>query len=94
MVEKREEFVEDDYVAPVGDLETSVAEIVAAVIGIDRLGRTDSYYDFGGTSLQAIRICTRIESQLGIRATPLWLLEDDVLQDFVARLAPAAEDGS
>ncbi len=91
MVESRQEFIDEEYVAPVGDMETSVAEIVAGVLGVDRIGRTDSFYDFGGTSLQAIRICTRVEAQLGLRAVPVWLFEHDVLKDFVTRLAAPAE---
>jgi hypothetical protein len=91
MVESRQEFIGEEYVAPVGELETSVAEIMAAVLGVDRVGRTDSYYDFGGTSLQAIRICARVESQLGLRAVPPWLFDNDVLQDFVSRLTVLAQ---
>ncbi|HEU5270024.1 MAG TPA: phosphopantetheine-binding protein [Jatrophihabitans sp.] len=90
-MESRQDFIDEEYVAPVGKMETSVAAIIADVLGVDRIGRTDSYYDFGGTSLQAIRICTRVEGQLGVKAVPLWLFENDVLEDFVRRLTEPAE---
>ena len=86
MAESREGFVENDYEAPAGELETAVAEIIAEVLGVDRLGRADSFYDFGGTSLQAIRICTRIETKLGLKAVPMWLFDNDVLSDFAGQL--------
>ncbi|GLX50911.1 hypothetical protein Shyhy01_38610 [Streptomyces hygroscopicus subsp. hygroscopicus] len=91
MAECREDFVDNEYTAPVGRLEETVAGIVAEVLGVDRIGRSDSFYDFGGTSLQAIRICARIESKLGIKAMPLWLFDNDVLEDFVGQLAGAGE---
>ena len=87
MTAAREEFLDTDFEAPHSDLERSVAVILADVLGVDRVGREDSFYDFNGTSLQAIRICTRIEAQLGIPAEPYWLFSEDVLKDFAARLA-------
>lgn len=91
MAESREDFTDEEYTAPDGDLEAAVAAIIADVLGVDRIGRLDSFYDYGGTSLQAIRICTRIEGKLGIKATPLWLFENDVLKDFAGQLAEAAD---
>lgn len=86
MAEQREHYVDTEYLAPAGELEQAVAEILADVLGVDRLGRGDSFYDFGGTSLQAIRICARIEARLGIKVVPLSLLENDVLEAFVREL--------
>jgi phosphopantetheine binding protein len=84
--EGREQFIDQEYEEPQGPLETSVAKIQAEILGVDRLGRADSFYDFGGTSLQAIRICARIEREVGYPALPVWLFETDVLADFVKRL--------
>jgi acyl carrier protein len=82
----RQEFVDSEYDAPREGLEAQVAEIVADVLGIDRVGRSDSFYDFGGTSLQAIRVCVRIDNALGIKVEPLTLFDNDVLADFVAEM--------
>lgn len=86
MKERREELVDTDFETPVGSLEMAVAGILAEVLEVDRYGRADSFYDFGGTSLHAIRICARIESELGYRAVPVWLFETDVLADFAELL--------
>lgn len=94
MTETREELIDTDYEPPKGPLETTVARITAEVLGIDRIGRADSFYDFGGTSLQAIRICTRIERETGRQARPDWLFDTDILSEFASRLeSPAAADG-
>jgi hypothetical protein len=91
----REQFVETAFEAPRGHLELRVAKIQAEVLDVDRIGRADSFYDFGGTSLQAIRICARVERDVGCKALPVWLFESDVLSDFVERIeaavAPSAE---
>ncbi|MFD8723969.1 phosphopantetheine-binding protein [Streptomyces sp. NPDC059629] len=87
----REDFAELPYEAPQDDLEKQVADIVAEVLDVDRVGRDDSFYDFGGTSLQAIRICARIERDLGMKALPLWFFSNDVLHEFVQELRTRAE---
>ncbi|MEU9474374.1 phosphopantetheine-binding protein [Streptomyces sp. NPDC048191] len=92
MTESREDHVDAEFEPPLGPLESTVARIQAEVLGIDRIGRSDSFYDFGGTSLQAIRICTRIERETGRQAQPEWLFEFDVLSEFVSLLpAPGGE---
>lgn len=93
MTESREEMVDTEYVAPEGDLEQEVASISAEVLEVSRVGRTDSFYDFGTTSLQAVRICARIQRQTRISALPVWLFDNDVLADFVQRLREAGTDG-
>jgi hypothetical protein len=89
MIECREQFLDSSYEEPRGELEAALATIVANVLEVDRVGREDSFYDFGGTSLQAIRICARIERDLGYRIMPVWLFESDVLAEFAARVAAA-----
>jgi hypothetical protein len=85
-MESRDDLIEAEFEPPAGALETMTAGIQATVLEVDRIGRNDSFYDFGGTSLQAIQICARIERETGYRALPIWLFENDVLADFVARL--------
>jgi len=91
MTTLREDFVETDFEAPTSQLEQAVANILADVLSVDRIGRSDSFYDFNGTSLQAIQICARIERQLGIRAQPSWLFTNDLLESFVAQLSTRQE---
>jgi mycobactin peptide synthetase MbtE len=93
LTESREQLVDAEYEPPQGPLESTVARIQAEILGVDRIGRSDSFYDFGGTSLQAIRICTRIEREAGRQAHPASLFEFDVLSEFVSRLpAPESAD--
>jgi hypothetical protein len=56
----RDTLMQTGFGPPNGPLETTTAGIQAAVLGADQVGRNDSLYDFGGTSLQAIQICVRL----------------------------------
>jgi acyl carrier protein len=58
-------------------------KIVAEVLDIPEPELTDSFYDHSGTSLQALRVCVRLESELGLVSDPVDLLDHDVLADFV-----------
>ncbi|TNH29629.1 hypothetical protein FHG89_11520 [Micromonospora orduensis] len=84
---RREDLLDTEYEPPDSELEARIAGVEAAVLGIDRVSRTDSFFELGGTSLHAVRICARIERTLGYRALPMWLIECDVLQAFAARIA-------
>jgi acyl carrier protein len=84
--EPREQFVDHAFHEPQGETEAAASRILADVLGVDRIGRSDSFYDFGGTSLQAIRICARIEVEIGCPAQPEWLFTNDVLSDLAAKL--------
>ncbi|MFB6878978.1 phosphopantetheine-binding protein [Streptomyces sp. NPDC056323] len=70
-----------------------MAAVVAEVLGVDRVGLDDSFYDFGGTSLQAISVCIRLEKLTGRTIEPVAVLEHDVLADLVA-LASGGPGGS
>jgi D-alanine--poly(phosphoribitol) ligase subunit 1 len=61
-------------------------QIVAEVLGVPEIDGAESFYDFGGTSLQAIRICARLAKDLGTQASPETLFETDTLAEFTAEL--------
>ncbi|MFJ1787205.1 AMP-binding protein [Streptomyces anulatus] len=63
-----------------------MADVLAEVLGVDRVGLDDSFCDFGGTSLQAISVCVRLEKIIGRTVEPADILEHDVLADVVALL--------
>ncbi|GAA1911672.1 hypothetical protein GCM10009716_22040 [Streptomyces sodiiphilus] len=62
----------------------AVLRIAADVLKVPRVTASDSFYDFGGTSLQAMRICARIEKELGLSVTPETLFECDSFADVVS----------
>ncbi|WP_156745579.1 MULTISPECIES: non-ribosomal peptide synthetase, partial [unclassified Mycobacterium] len=54
-----------DYRAPGTDLERLLAEAYAEVLGLDRVGLDDSFFDLGGDSLSAMRLIATLNKTLG-----------------------------
>ena len=53
----------EDYVAPVGETEKDLCEIFAEVLGVERIGATDSFFDLGGTSLMVTNVMVSAEKK-------------------------------
>jgi amino acid adenylation domain-containing protein len=51
---------------PVTERERALCEVFAQVLGLDRIGMEDSFFDLGGHSLMATRLVSRIRSVLGV----------------------------
>ena len=53
----------DDYVPPVGETEKALCSIFADILGVERVGATDSFFDLGGTSLMVTNVMVNAEKQ-------------------------------
>ena len=53
----------DDYVAPVGETEKALCAIFADILGVERVGATDSFFALGGTSLMVTNVMVNAEKQ-------------------------------
>jgi amino acid adenylation domain-containing protein len=79
-----------EYEAPVGEIEQAVAAIWAELLGAERVGRRDHFFDLGGHSLLAVRVVARVRQALGVEAQIRDLFIQPVLADFAAGLETAA----
>lgn len=61
------------YVAPRTDAESLVTDVWAEVLGLDRVGALDDFFDLGGHSLLATRVVARIRAAAGL-TVPLRVL--------------------
>ncbi|RAH76885.1 acetyl-CoA synthetase-like protein [Aspergillus japonicus CBS 114.51] len=52
-----------DKIAPGSDTEHALAQVISDILGIE-IGITDNFFDYGGDSLKATKVVTRINSQL------------------------------
>ena len=66
---------ENDYEPPRTPLEDTLAHIWAEVLGIERVGRRESFYDLGGHSLLAPRLFALIQQRIGRRLPLATLLQ-------------------
>jgi amino acid adenylation domain-containing protein len=76
------------YQAPQDPLQESLCAVFADVLGVERVGIEDSFFDLGGQSLLAMRLISRLRSELKVNL-PISLLFD---APTVASLAPHAAE--
>ncbi|UXA53301.1 amino acid adenylation domain-containing protein [Xanthomonas prunicola] len=73
------------YVPPANALEQQLAEIWQAVLGVERVGRHDNFFQLGGHSLLAVTLVERIKSE-GIDSDVRTLFEQPTLADYAAAI--------
>jgi amino acid adenylation domain-containing protein len=66
--------------APSGSAEIAVAGIWSELLGIDKVGRGDNFFDLGGHSLLAIRAVAEIDRRLGLRVHVRRMMFETVAQ--------------
>ena len=75
----------ESFVAPTTEAELVLASIWEAVLGIDRVGLTDNFFDLGGDSILSIRIIARAHER-GLALTPRQFFHSPTVGEL-ARLA-------
>ena len=80
------------YVAPRDSIEEKLAEIWARVLGIDRVGVHDNFFDLGGASIQSLRVAAQARAA-ALPITPELLFEYQTIAELAAasqRISPAS----
>ncbi|MEA2692939.1 MAG: hypothetical protein QOJ16_2326 [Acidobacteriota bacterium] len=75
------------YEAPEGDLERALAGIWKEVLGRERVGRGDNFFDLGGHSLKATQVVSRVERTLGVRLPLREMFRNPTLRGLSAALS-------
>lgn len=69
------------YEPPQGETETVLASIWAEMLGMDRVSRTDNFFDLGGHSFLALRVMSEINRRLKLHLTaPAFFLNPTIEQ--------------
>jgi amino acid adenylation domain-containing protein len=77
------------YVAPRTELEQEVAQVWKTVLGVERVGLHDSFWDLGGHSLLATRILVRLRDAFGVELPLQVLFQAPTLEAFSTALGHA-----
>ncbi len=80
--------IQEDYVAPRTSVEELLAEVWAALLGVEQVGIHDNFFALGGDSLLSLQVIAQA-GNLGIHLTPRQFLE----YQTVAELAAVCSDG-
>src|SRR5262249_26988263 len=81
----RAAFVDEAIVEPRTRTEEQLAGIWRDVLGLERIDVNDSFFDLGGDSLLAVRLCIQIENDLG-RRIPISALAEEFTIARMARM--------
>ncbi|MBU9215107.1 non-ribosomal peptide synthetase, partial [Burkholderia gladioli] len=68
-----------DHEAPIGEVEEEIAQIWRELLGTERIGRHDSFFDLGGHSLLAVQLVIRLDEQFGVEVSLNALFEHPTL---------------
>nr|WP_280301945.1 non-ribosomal peptide synthase/polyketide synthase [Nocardia neocaledoniensis] len=88
------EFVARPFRAPVSAAQRAVAEVFGAVLGRERVGLDDDFFELGGNSLVATRVAARLGTALSTRVPVRALFETSTVADLAATLAHRAGSGA
>lgn len=55
-----------EYVTPQGSIEECLAEMWSKMLGVEKPGAVDDFFELGGDSLIAVRLFAKIKKQLGV----------------------------
>ncbi|MGV9409270.1 amino acid adenylation domain-containing protein [Nocardia sp. NPDC003693] len=88
------EFQARAYRAPAAGTESVVAEVFATVLGLDRVGADDEFFELGGNSLSATRVVARLGAALGARVPVRALFAAPSVAQLAAYLAEHADSAA
>jgi len=86
------EYDRTEYVAPRTATEEVLAGIYTKVLGVERVGVNDSFFDLGGNSLLAMRVTAAINKAFDRRIAVRTLFEAPTVAQLAARLDGAGGD--
>ncbi|OBH04864.1 hypothetical protein A5695_08320 [Mycobacterium sp. E1747] len=81
-----------EYRAPGNDLECLLADTYAEVLGLDRVGIDDSFFDLGGDSLSAMRLIATLNKTLNTHLTVRTLFDTPTVAGLSQRVDDHADD--
>ncbi|MFE5698927.1 condensation domain-containing protein, partial [Streptomyces erythrochromogenes] len=77
-----------DYEAPRNATEQLLAEVWSEVLGVEKVGIHDNFFDLGGDSILSIQVVSRARQALGIRLSPRLLFEAPTVAELADRAGP------
>jgi amino acid adenylation domain-containing protein len=79
-----------EYVAPRTPTETAIAAAWSDILGVERVGLRDDFFDLGGHSLLATQVASRLRDALGVEVPVRLLFEASTVEALAARLGAEA----
>ncbi|MFE9582023.1 non-ribosomal peptide synthase/polyketide synthase [Nocardia sp. NPDC006044] len=77
------------YRPPTTPLERTIVEVFAEILGVDRVGLDDDFFDLGGNSLVATRAVSRLRTLTGAEVRVQWFFTDSTPGSLATRILAA-----
>ena len=74
-------------VPPSNPVEEALVNIWSDVLGVEPIGIRDNFFDFGGQSLRATRVLTRVRTELGVELNLTALFKTPTIEAMAAGIA-------
>ncbi len=72
----------EEYIEPVTETEKTLAGLYAELLKIDKISRTDNFFDIGGDSLMAIALLNKISNAFGVEISMGEIIEYPVVESL------------
>ncbi len=79
------------YESPVNDTEKKLQEIWESILGIKKVGRTESFFELGGTSLNATIMVSRIHKEFSVELRLRSIFENNTLKDLASLISKTGQ---
>ncbi|WP_040731300.1 thioesterase domain-containing protein, partial [Nocardia tenerifensis] len=77
------------YRPPTTPLERTIVEVFAEILGVERVGLDDDFFDLGGNSLVATRAVSRLRTLTGAEVRVQWFFTDSTPGSLATRVLAA-----
>ena len=78
----REAVVARAYAAPQGAVEEALASIWQELLGLEKVGRQDHFFELGGNSISAVRMVSRMQLLLGLKVPLSEIFRNSCFADY------------
>lgn len=80
------------YIAPQGAVQTGVAEVFAAILGLpsSEVSTSASFFDLGGTSLDIMKLTQQLQRRFGLKGGIPLILQNASVQQLAERIVSGA----
>ncbi|HEV2682609.1 MAG TPA: beta-ketoacyl synthase N-terminal-like domain-containing protein, partial [Rhodanobacter sp.] len=79
------------YVAASNDVEQRIARVFQDVLGINKVGLDDNYFELGGNSLISLQLIAELQGEFNVPLSPILLFEAPSVSALTKHLLPVDE---
>ena len=84
--------LQNAYIAPSTPAQEKVARIWAELLGVEKVGVQDNFFDLGGHSLLAIQVVTRVKAELAVEISVATLFEGPTVESLCRLIGVSEEE--